>query len=484
MIDALRRQREALPERERLLVDGFLVTDRTPRLKIEAYRLVTQRFPQYWPGLFMYADILTHQGPVAGYDWSEALDAFRRVVALNPKLVPAWEHIVLLATGRDRAEASRALARLFELGFPPPGHPDYGQFSRLVDSIDGAGGVVPADLSELADSLVQSAALSDDEGLATSQPIDFMQRGFPVAQLDLNRRALAMRGLRVQVRAANLAGTAWSWATRGQWDSALIVMDQAVATYQEPLGRRSLPVENYAMAVLGAWLGTVDPVQADRRRFGAIAAVGQLREEGSGFWRRERSMLRDTRGWVAWLDGLLGFARRDRRAIQAAREEAGRSGYLRTDLVDRSLAAFDRALAGERGQAGRELVELEESCIREENCSSAVPDIAVQRMMAAAWLREDGDLESARRLLRWHDQLWQGWPWLFSDAVSGPSFLMRAQIEVALADSGRAREYYRQFLRRYDRPMPEQVQLVNEARAAFAELSGVSDKPASSSPSQ
>ena len=72
----------------------------------------------------------------------------------------------------------------------------------------------------------------------------------------------------------------------------------------------------------------------------------------------------------------------------------------------------------------------------------------------------------------------------FNDAVSGPSFLMRAQIEVALGDSGRAREYYRQFLRRYDRPMAAQVHLVNEARAAFAGLSGVSDQPAPSSPSQ
>ena len=476
MIDALRQQREALPERERLLVDAFLVNSRTPRRKIEAYRRVTQRFPQYWPGWWLYADMLFHEGPVVGYDWSEALDAFRRVVAMNPKLVPAWEHIWNLASGRDRAEASRALARLFELGYPPPGHPEYGRFARLLDGIDSARGTMPAALDALADTMTR------DEQLSLRAPIDFLQRGFPAAQLELNRRTLAMRGLRVQVRAANLAGSAWSWAARGQWDSALVLMDLAVATYQGAFGWRSLPVENYAMAVLGAWLGTVDPAEADRRRIAAIAAVGQIREEGSS----PRSMLRDTRGWVAWLDGLLGFARRDRQAIQAAREEAGRSGYFRTDLIDRSLAAFDRALAGGRGQAGRELAELEESCLgdEDENCPSHVPHIAVQRMMAATWLRENGDLESARRLLKWHDELWQGWPWVFNDAVSGPSFLMRAQIEVALGDSSRAREYYHQFLRRYDRPMPEQVHLVNEARAAFAGLSGVSDKPAPSSPSQ
>ena len=282
VFQALVRQREALPERERLMVDALRVLERTPRLKIEASRRVTQQFPQYWPGWWLYADMLFHHGPDVGYDWSEALDAFRRVVAMNPKLAPAWKHIVDLATGRDRADASRALARLFELGYPPPGHPEYGTFLRLVDGIDGAGGLVPADLSDLADSVMQFAASSGDEQLALSAPIDFLHRGFPAAQLELNRRTLALSGLRVRVAAACLRGSAWSWATRGQWDSALIVMDQAVATYQEPLGRRPLPVQNYAMAVLGAWLGTVDPAEADRRRIGAIAAVEQMREDTSG----------------------------------------------------------------------------------------------------------------------------------------------------------------------------------------------------------
>jgi tetratricopeptide (TPR) repeat protein/tRNA A-37 threonylcarbamoyl transferase component Bud32/TolB-like protein len=467
VIQALGRNREGLPERERLLVDGFLVTDRTPRLKIEAYRLVTQRFPQYWPGWFLYADVLFHQGPVAGYEWSEALDAFRRVVALKPKLVPAWEHIGDLATGRDRAEASRALARLYELGYPPPGRPGYGRFVRLVDGIDSAGGVIPASLDGLADTVARFSATSGDEQLAMGSPLALLQRGFPLAQLQMNRRRLALSGLRVPVLAANLAGSAWSWATRGQWDSALVIMDRAAAAYQ---GRFpwtwNVPVENYALAVLGAWLGTVDPTDADRRRVEAIAAVARTIEEGKG----PRTRLRDTRGGLAWLDGLLGFARRDRRAIQAARAEAARSGYFRTDLIDRSLAAFDRALAGDTRGAGRELAKLEEECIGDENCPSMTPHIAVQRIMAAEWLREDGDVEQARRLLRWQDASWLGWPWTFNDAVSGPAFLMRARIEEGLGNKRQAREYYEQFLRRYDRPMPSQAHLVQEARTALARL--------------
>jgi tRNA A-37 threonylcarbamoyl transferase component Bud32/TolB-like protein len=472
VLEALRRNRESLPKRERLLVDGFLVSDGAPRLKVEAYRPVTERFPQYWPGWFLHADVLFHGGPVVGYDWSESLDAFRRVVALNPNLVPAWEHIGDVATGRDRAEASRALRRLVELGYPPGGgQPASERFVRLVDGIDSAEGVIPVDLDTLADTVAQFTAFSGDEALAINSPLAFLQRGFPVAQLEINRRRLALKHLRTPVLAANLAGSAWSWAARGQWDSALVIMDQAVTAYQGSLVYGSLrytllPVENYALAVLGAWLAKVDPSEADRRRVGAITAVEGLTDEGNG----PRTLVRDARGKLAWLDGLLGFARNDRRAIQAARAEAARSRYFRSDLIDRSLAAFDEALAGDHRSAGRELARLEEECTRDENCSSVTPHIAVQRMMAADWLREAGDVEAARRLLRWQDGPSLGWPWTFNDGVSGPAFLMRARIEETSGTPRLAREYYRQFLRRYDRPMPAQRHLVDEAQVALAGL--------------
>jgi tRNA A-37 threonylcarbamoyl transferase component Bud32/tetratricopeptide (TPR) repeat protein len=463
-LEALKRHLHSLPDRERSLAEGFLLTDRAPRVKIEGYRRVVQRYPQYWPGWFLYADILFHQGPLTGHDWTESLDAFRRVVALNPKLVPAWEHIGDLTTGRDRAEASRALANLYALGYPPPGHPGFERFVRLVDAVDSAGGVIPPSLDTLTDSMARFSSFSNDEQLTLGSPLDLLQRGFPVAQLQLNRKKLALKQLPTRVLAATLAGSAWSWATRGQWDSALVTMDSATTVYQGTVGWTLLPVESYGMAVLGAWLGTVDPSEADRRRGGALAALSQVTDQGHGV----RTLLRDTRGKMAWLDGLLGFARRDRRAIQSARAAAAKSGYFRADLIDRSLRAFDRALGGDRKGAGRDLAKLEEECIGDENCPSMTPDIAVQRMMAAEWLREAGDAEAARRLLRWQDALWLGWPWTFNDGVSAPAFLMRAQIEEQLGSHQHAREYYQQFLRRYDRPMPAQRHLVEEAKAALA----------------
>jgi hypothetical protein len=45
--------------------------------------------------------------------------------------------------------------------------------------------------------------------------------------------------------------------------------------------------------------------------------------------------------------------------------------------------------------------------------------------------------------------------------------LLRAHIEEARRRPRAAREYYEQFLRRYDRPMPSQAHLVEDARTAL-----------------
>ena len=103
-----------------------------------------------------------------------------------------------------------------------------------------------------------------------------------------------------------------------------------------------------------------------------------------------------------------------------------------------------------------------------DDCNSYVPHIAVQRLAAARWLQEAGALAEASRLLRWQDAPWNGCS--ECDVLGGPTFLARARIEVARGDSGRAREYYRQFLRRYDQPMASQAHLVEEANAALARL--------------
>jgi tRNA A-37 threonylcarbamoyl transferase component Bud32/tetratricopeptide (TPR) repeat protein len=465
VLEAVRLHQEVLPERERLLVDGFLTTD-SLSLRIKRYQEVTQRFPDYWPGWFLYGDVLAHFGPFLGHDWSDGLQAFRRAVALNPKLVPAWQHIFILTNGRDHAEASRALARLTELGWPALDRPRLAY--RLWNEISRAGGELTPGLIGLADSLAErTVSATSRQARLEIIPLALLQQGFPAAQLDFNRRALRLANTDPELVTALQAANAWAWAACGQWDSALATMSEAARASLGPIaaGTPVLPVESFELATLGAWLGAIDPDSADSRRQAAIAVTGRLGDEESRQLARAR---------VAWLDGLLGFVRGDQLAIQVARREVARSGHIQAKLIDRSLAAFDRALAGDRKGAGRDLLRLEEYWA--ERTGGPVANFGVQRLVAAGWLREARGGEKAIRLLRWQDAMQSGWSWTTADALGAPNYLARARLEEAHGSPGLAREYYQQFLRRYDKPMPSQVHLIDEARAALARLAGQSNR--------
>jgi TolB-like protein len=467
VLEVLRRNRDRLPERERLLVDAFLTIDRTPRLRIERFALVTQRFPDYWPGWWLYADALHHQGPAAGYDWSEGLEAFHRVVALNPGLVDAWTHIFDLAAGRNHVETAAAYAKLIDLGQIDSAPPGARLISRIQAALDGSGGRLTPDVGLLIDSLAEFMPALPEPGLTLEQLLEFQpvfltERGLPAAQQALNQRAIATGKLTPPAARAFRAGEATAWGARGRWDSALTILS-ALATAQAgpSVAVRSPEGEGYRLAVIGAWLGAVSPALAEQRRPDALKMLGTI-EEGRG-----KQM---ARAGMAWYDGLLAFARGDRAGIKLSRRNAAVSGWYQAGLVDRSLEAFDLALAGDRKSAGRKLADLEQYCLDNENCNSWVPPSSIQRLAAAQWLQEAGALEDAVRLLRWPDAPRYGDGCSECDVVEGPTFVARARLELARGDSARAREYYRQFLQRYDQPMPSQVHLVREADAALGGL--------------
>jgi serine/threonine protein kinase len=452
VLDVLRLHRDRFPEREQLLLDAFLTIERTPRLRIERFAIVTRRFPDYWPGWWLYADALHHNGPLSGYDWSEALEAFHRVVALNPGLVDAWTHIFDLTTGKNRAENANAFAKLTELGWVDSLPPAARFGARLQFALDGSGGLLTPEVGELIDSFAEfmptfpRPAITLEQQLAY-EPVFLVDAGFPSAQLELNRRAVATGRLMPEVAQALRMGDAWAWATRGRWDSALTIVSAPEAQG-----------EAYRLAVLGAWLGATPPALADQRRSAALARIERMEPGRPKQQQRAR---------MAWFDGLLGLARGDRSAIRRARQDAAASGWDQADLVGRSLEAFDTALGGDRKAAGRKLAELEEDCLDNENCNSWVPPWWIQRLLAGQWLQEAGAQDEAGRLLRWQDAP-RGADVCYGCAVlDGPTFLARARIEVARGDSTRAREYYRQFLQRYDQPMASQVHLVREAEAAL-----------------
>jgi hypothetical protein len=291
-------------------------------------------------------------------------------------------------------------------------------------------------------------------------PLGQLQLGFPQAQLELNGRALSLGTATPGVRTALTAANAWTWAARGGWDSALTTMSTLARASDVP-GVQSLAYQSYGLSVLGAVLGTVRPESAEERREAVVALINRLSDEKTKQF---------SRAWLAWLDGMLGFARRDQQAINMARRQARATGWLQADLIDSSLAAFGHALQGNRRRAGRELAALEDYCIAHQGCNSMIPHTAVQRLFAGQWLLEAGELQSARRLLQ--SSNWQsvGWSWTTGDVLAAFNLLTRARVEEALGSNDAARFYYEQFLRRYDQPLPAQAHLVTEAKAALARL--------------
>ena len=118
-------------------------------------------------------------------------------------------------------------------------------------------------------------------------------------------------------------------------------------------------------------------------------------------------------------------------------------------------------------------MEERSTCADYRNCNDVTPSIEVQRFAAAQWLAGAGEVERARRLLRWQDAVaLGGWVFALQQTVAAPTLLLRARLEEQVGDRARAIEYNQQFLHRYDQPMPGQQHLVDEARAALGRLAG------------
>jgi hypothetical protein len=100
----------------------------------------------------------------------------------------------------------------------------------------------------------------------------------------------------------------------------------------------------------------------------------------------------------------------------------------------------------------------------------------VSRLAASQWLLASGDTAGSARLLTWVEADYgPGGAGKF--ILKGLAELQRARIEDARGHPALAQAHYRQFLTRYEMPMPAHRHLVEEATAALARLSGRGDPP-------
>jgi serine/threonine-protein kinase len=457
LLEAIQRHRFELPEPERLTTEAtVLLSQDSVALGLERARQVAERYPSSWFGWLIYADNLLHNGPLLGHSRAEARAAFERALELNADLIPVHEHLMLLALqDRDTIASARGIRELNRLDAGPSLSADgYGNRMLHFRFLDGIERGDSALTQVLADSIARDPA---PEAVPDGSFYDAFRYGFQAEQIGVSEQAVRAGNspVRQEVLAKLLA---LSWAGRGAWDSALVATDRLVRSEVDS----SAPLRAYGLAVIGAWLGAIDQHEADVRRQAAVAMA-----QANGADRAE----------VAWLDGVSAVGRRDRHALAQARAALRGAGDPGGNALDRSLAAFDAGLAGAPGAAGAAMATLEwqEAAVLARDFRPHPYAIAVDRLAAARWLAS-GDPEQALRLLTWVDGPYLLHPGtVYSVMLTGLVDLERGRIEERRGHAGPARNYYREFLRRYDRPVIGHRQLVEEAKAALVRLASGRD---------
>ena len=340
---AVRAHRAELPDRERLLIESCTCVADSLQTAIRLAQQVTTRFPDDWFAWLFLGDYLVHAGPVLGYTAADARAALEHGLALKPGLVDGWDHLLRVSLGKDTSATRRALHALDSLGY---GHNlslaagrDLAPQARLFVELGRSPGQVPA---ALVDTVVRTIVQGDSAFGHGMAAFVFLRFGFPVAQVEIDRRVLA-GGVAARFAPMYQRSLALSWAARGAWDSAYVAAGEMLSG---GAGEREV-MNRYRFAVFALWLGAGDRVAvataAPRRGTGCC---GSARGRRCRCGARHPGLARRTRR------GDRGRpARAGRRARRGPKQSRSGRRLHRTDPPG-TRAAF-RRLGGATGRSAR-----------------------------------------------------------------------------------------------------------------------------------
>ena len=453
-VEAYRRHRFDLPERERMLIELELAASLTERLALG--RRIVERYPDYWPGWLEAGDDVIHLGPFLGYELVDAKPFFERALTLNMMLIPAWQHLIHFhMQDYDSAAVAAVIDTLHHWDAWEALEEGYG-FNQLVaitvlDQLKRTGRMDPA----LRDPFLETMATIADLYGAENALGHLLRHDLPAPQIDVIRR-LRNRAIGVDLVRESYRTEALAWVARGAWDSALVAADQ----FARRAAVADAPVFAYRVAVIGAWLGAVDPEAARGRRAPPPGVV--------------RSPDPTAEAELLWLDGLLATAEQDEAGLRRAIEGLEASTTESADELVRSLRAFDHRLRGDTRRAAQELTALEwERAERLLRYNGEHPLLtAVNRLAAARWLRAIGGVVEAERLLRYVEALNDERTQFYTSNAAMASLVLaeRGGIAMEAGETTKALRHFRAFLDRYDRPVQAHQPLVDAARAAVERL--------------
>jgi serine/threonine protein kinase len=448
--------------RDRALIEAEIAgNSETEERYLARVRTIAERFPDDWAATFKYADELYHAAPLTGHTNAEARRALQRLLDLNPKLLALWDHLAQASAGHDSAQCDRAVKAMIALGgFAPDDWKvdfDPSLFYRILPTGGGSG----SQLDTLA------AGVNGTREFLPRVLGDWLLllTGFPAAQLDLNRRRIALdpRGFGIEWVWKT---SAIAWAIRGAWDSSMVAFDTHVQLSPD----QPAAVEAYRLAVVGAWFGGLDTAQATARRVAAVKALERLSPQ-------DTTLVRDNRASLAWADGMLAILRLDPQGLTVARKTIQESKAEGFEFLDRSLAGHALQLKGATNAAADSLEALDLGAGANENFDTRDPLArSINHLTASRLLLQRGDTSRAVGLLYWHEANMgpredAAWFQMFAPIA----YFELARIEEAQGRDDLARDHYQQFLRRYDRPAPVHQQQVADAKAALRRLAGQRD---------
>jgi serine/threonine-protein kinase len=441
--------KDRLPERERLHLE--MSQRRLPFLaRLDAWKALAARYPDYPPVLMAAADPIVHSGPYYAIPIAEARPTLDRLEALVPEHADTRFHqaLVSLAIGSDDSIAVTSAQAARVMG--PPWGPVLDLASRL-HAARARGGPLPPPDAAFAAARALAAASRGPTPITSVLGMLGVDAHFAAYKLDALARVRAAGIYTGDIDLRSSLGEGMLHVSRGDWASGLRALRRSEGS-SAPIADR---ISGARLACIGAWLGTVDAATADSTVRRARAFPGT-----------DASLL--DRVELLWLDGLVGIATIDTSRVQAARRA------LQTDTSATARRAA-RSLGGlwlertDREAGADTLRAVTEAAIREGILHLSIE--AVDRLVVARALRRRGTPAEAERYLMWPDAETNNVRNFAVKFALGP--LVGYERGLAFEEAGNhgAAEYQlQQFVDAYDRPLPSQRDLVSDAKRRLAEL--------------
>lgn len=374
--------KDRLPERERLWLELSERILPVPE-KLSEWKALATRFPDYPPVMMAAADLIIHSGPMYGIPMRDALPFLDRLDQLVPDHGDTKFHQAMVSWMTSSTADAARLTTLAGAAAGPPWGVSLAFDATALAALADRGRMPALSASETAGrewarNADESPQLGWYLGFSTTPALPI---SFRLAVLEHWRSRGILTGNKER---ASALGEGTLRVASGDWSGGLRALRRAEGVEDAPTVIRRTSAR---IAVIGAWLGTVDAAVADSA------------------WQRARviagpdTTLAD-RLESQWLDGLLGIVQDDagrvRRATEALRADTTRTSRL----VARSLEAQRMERAGVEGAADSAMA-VSDQVMREGGFLLSVE--AVNRLIAARALVRRGTPARAERYLMWAD---------------------------------------------------------------------------------